>query len=73
MTPTEIAAYKRAWLMDKCYPVHVHSDREMVCVDWCKTNLNRWEWDMSIQMKIRQHTFYFEKKEHADAFEKEFL
>jgi hypothetical protein len=35
-------------------------------------NVNSWEWDTAIQNKVRQHIFFFEKKEHADAFEKEF-
>lgn len=73
MTPSEVAQYKRNWLMGKCYRVDVHSDKEMVCVDWCMANLNRWEWETAVNGKIRQHLFFFEKKEHADAFEKEFV
>lgn len=73
MTPSEVEQYKRNWLMSKCYTVQVHNDREMTCVDWCKANLNRWEWEMSTNMRLRTNKFFFEKKEHADAFEKEFL
>ena len=72
MTPLEIEEYKRSWLLSKCYRVRVPSDKEQTCVDWCKMNINSWEWATAVQPKIREHIFFFENKEHADAFEKEF-
>lgn len=72
MTPTEVEQYKKNWLMSKCFKVRVHNDKEMTCTDWCKVNLNKWEWAMAVNMKIRENTFFFEKLEHAIEFEKEF-
>jgi hypothetical protein len=72
MKPLEIEEYKRKWLMSKCYRVRIPSSKEETATDWCKTNINSWEWATSEQSKIREHTFFFEKKEHSEAFEKEF-
>ena len=47
MTPQEIFEYKNAW-KPKGFQVDVHSDLDVQCKDWCRKNLNRWEWSMDI-------------------------
>jgi hypothetical protein len=69
-TPQEISDYKRRWKASG-YPVSVHSDHDVVCKDWCRKHLNRWEWSMDSYTDVYEHTFYFEKLESAEQFRSE--
>jgi len=63
MTPQEIFEYKNNWKPEG-FQVDVHSDLDVQCKDWCRKNLNRWEWSMDTYTDVYSHSFYFE---HADA------
>jgi len=70
MTPQEIFEYKNAWKPG--HVVDVHSDLHIQCKDWCRKNLNRWEWSMDTYTYVYAHTFYFELDEHAYQFRMKF-
>jgi len=73
MTPQEIFEYKRSWLPSS-YDVTVHSDLDIQCKDWCRKNLNRWEWSCDTYTDVYAHTFHFEHdlqgKEFAGKFDR---
>ena len=71
MTPVEISEYKRRWKPNG-HVVDVHSDLHIQCKDWCRKNLNRWEWSMDTYTYVYAHTFYFELEESANAFKEKF-
>lgn len=66
MTPVEISEYKMRWRPG--FTVDVHSDLDVQCKDWCRKNLNRWEWSMNTYTYVYAHTFCFEQEEHAQQF-----
>ena len=70
MTPQEISDYKMRWRPG--YTVDVHSDLDVQCKDWCRKNLNRWEWSMDTYTYVYAHTFCFEQEEHAQQFRTKF-
>ena len=70
MTPIEISEYKMRWRPG--YTVDVHSDLDVQCKDWCRKNLNRWEWSMDTYTYVYAHTFCFEQEEHAQQFRTKF-
>lgn len=70
MTPQEIFEYKNSWKPG--HTVIVHSDLDVQCKDWCRKNLNRWEWSMDTYTHVYAHTFYFEFNEHAYQFSMKF-
>ena len=70
MTPQEIFEYKNAWKPG--HVVDVHSDLHIQCKDWCRKNLNRWEWSMDTYTYVYAHTFYFELEESANQFKQKF-
>lgn len=70
MTPQEIFEYKNQWKPG--VSVDVHSDLDVQCKDWCRKNLNRWEWSMDPYTYVYSHTFHFEKSEFADSFRAKF-
>jgi len=70
MTPQEISDYKMRWRPG--YSVDVHSDLHVQCKDWCRKNLNRWEWSMDTYTYVYAHTFRFELEESANAFKEHF-
>ena len=70
MTPVEIFEYKNAWKPGVV--VDVHSDLDVQCKDWCRKNLNRWEWSMDTYTYVYAHTFYFESEESANRFKTKF-
>jgi hypothetical protein len=70
MTPQEIFEYKMRWRPG--VSVDVHSDLYVQCKDWCRKNLNRWEWSMDTYTYVYTHTFYFELEESANAFKEKF-
>ena len=67
MTPQEIADYKQQWMQD-CFHVRLHSDLDVQGKDWCRRNLERWQWKMNTYTNVYEHTFYFELEEHALTF-----
>jgi hypothetical protein len=67
MTPLEISEYKLGW-KSKGYVVDVHSDLDVQCKDWCRKNLNRWEWSMDKWSGVYSHRFFFEFEEYAYQF-----
>ena len=70
MTPQEISDYKMRWRPG--FTVDVHSDLDVQCKHWCRTNLNRWEWSMDTYTYVYAHTFYFEHGPSALAFREKF-
>jgi len=70
MTPQEIFEYKLQWKPG--YQVDVHSDLDVQCKTWCRSNLNRWEWSMDAFTHVYSHSFYFESQESALLFKQEF-
>ena len=72
MTPQEINEYKLCWMSEEPYPVRLHSDLDTQGKTWCRRNLQRHQWKMNTWTNVYEHTFYFELKEHALEFEKQF-
>ena len=70
MTPQEIAEYKMRWKPG--YQVDVHSDLDVQCKHWCRSNLNRWEWSMDTYTDVYSHSFHFENLNTAHAFSAKF-
>lgn len=71
MTPQEIFEYKVSWKSNS-FLFKVHSDLEAQCKDWCRKNLNRWEWDVVTHSDVYAHTFYFEHGSDAKDFGEKF-
>jgi len=71
MTPQEIFEYKMRW-KPNAFVIDVHSDLDIQCKDWCRKNLNRWEWSMDTYTYVYSHTFYFEEEQAADEFKRKF-
>jgi hypothetical protein len=70
MTPQEITDYKLKWKPG--FTVDVHSDLDVQCKDWCRKNLNRWEWSFNKYTYVYSHTFQFESQERANEFADKF-
>jgi hypothetical protein len=70
MTPQQIADYKMRWMKESAVEVPIHSDLESVCKNWCKENLNQWQWKLTEWTNIYEHTFYFENELFAKEFNK---
>ena len=70
-TPQQIYDYKRSW-MPKSYPVKLHSDADWKGKDWCRHNIERWQWSMNAWTDMHEHTFLFEFEEDADEFKEYF-
>ena len=71
MTPQEISEYKMRWKPNS-FQVDVHSDLDVQCKDWCRKNLNRWEWSMDTYTDVYSHSFYFEEEQAAEEFKRKF-
>jgi hypothetical protein len=71
MTPQEIFEYKNTW-KPQGFQVDIHSDLDVQCKDWCRKNLNRWEWSMDTYTDVYSHSFYFEEEQAADKFKRKF-
>jgi hypothetical protein len=67
-TPLEITDYKRNWKSDNPFIVTVHSDLHIETKDWCRRNLERYQWSMDRWTAPYEHTFFFEFNAHAMAF-----
>ena len=69
MTPLEISEYKQRWMArGTCYPVRLHSDLADKGKTWCRKNLERHQWSVTIWTDVYEHTFFFEYKHDADEF-----
>ena len=73
MTPQEIYEYKSRWMQKGGYAVTVDSDHDWRGKWWCSRYLERHQWSFSSYTDHYEHTFYFEHKESAERFEKEYL
>lgn len=71
ITPQEISDYKRAWKPNG-FAVPLHSDLHVVGKDWCRHNLERWQWSMDTFTDVYEHTFHFQSRASADEFKKYF-
>mgnify|MGYP007055468858 FL=1 len=71
MTPQKIFEYKNKW-KPNAFVVDVHSDLDVQCKDWCRKNLNRWDWSMDTYTYVYSHTFYFEEEQAAEEFKEKF-
>lgn len=67
MTPQEIFDYKKRW-RGNAFDVRIHSDLRRRAQDWCKTMLEKKEWDLHAYTDVYEDTFYFEKSFNANAF-----
>jgi len=70
MTPQEISDYKLKWRPG--FTVDIHSDLAVQSKDWCRKNLNRWEWSMDTYTYVYSHTFHFEEEQAAEEFKHKF-
>ena len=70
MTPQQAFDHKQKW-RPTAKTVDVHSDLHVACKDWCRRNIQRWEWSMDTYTDVYSHTFYFEHQEHAEQFSEE--
>jgi hypothetical protein len=70
-TPQEVFEYKLKW-KPNAHVVDVHSDLDVQCKDWCRKNLNRWEWSMDSYTDVYSHSYFFEHKHDADKFRDKF-
>ena len=66
-TPTEIFEYKQSWRA-KAHKVRLHSDLDIKGKDWCRRNLERWQWSMDTYTNVYEHTFLFEHEEDSLEF-----
>jgi hypothetical protein len=67
MTPQEIFDYKFKW-KSNAFGVPFHSDWETKYTDWCKSEFEKWEWDLIRWSNVYEHIMIFEKKDYADRF-----
>ena len=66
-TPLEIFEYKR----NHCtVPVQVEESADWTAKDWCKENLERYQWSFVRYTDVYEHTILFEHEAHAREFEK---
>jgi len=72
MTPQEIFEYKNRW-KPNAYQVDVHSDLDVQCKDWCRKNLERWQWSMDTYTDVYSHSFFFEHDLHGKQFAQQFV
>jgi hypothetical protein len=68
-TPQEIHDYKQQWLKDKATIVCFHSDYHIEAKDWCRRNIERWQWKFYKYTDVYEHSIYFEFEEDAKEFE----
>jgi len=68
-TPQQISDYKIWWMEKGPRPIRVQSDFDVEGKDWCRRNLERWQWSMSKFTDVFEHTFFFENDNFANDFE----
>ena len=72
MIPIEIFEYKQRWQRAGGYDVRLHSDLRSQGKDFCKIQLMKQQWDLSMYTDNYEDTFHFEYKQDADAFRNKF-
>jgi hypothetical protein len=73
MTPIEIFEYKKRWQRNgNYYSVRLHSDLRNDGVEWCKTQLFKQQWDLSIYSNVYEDTYLFEYKQDYVSFIEQF-
>lgn len=76
-TPQAISDYKQSWMSRAAWPVRLHSDLDVQGKDWCRRNMERWQWSFKKYTNVYEHTFFFEHKcdaeEFAEAMPSEFI
>ena len=68
--PRYIFEYKLKWMPG--VEVVVHSDLRDHAKDWCKNNLERWQYQIKEWTHPYAFTYRFEHQKLADKFSKEF-
>ena len=67
MTPIEIFEYKKRWA-PRAYTVRLHSDLRSRGKEYCKTQMQKQQWDVNIYTNNYEDTYLFEYKQDADSF-----
>ena len=67
-TPQEISEYKIHWMMGTPVRIDFHSDYHIEAKEWCRRNLERWQWKFDKYTGVYQHTIWFEFAEDANDF-----
>lgn len=70
MTPVEIFEYKNKWKPG--FTVRLHSDLRLQGKDYCRKQLQNYQWAFKIYTNVYEDTFYFEAEKEAAAFKKHF-
>lgn len=70
-TPQMVSDYKRDW-KPRSTKVKLHSDLDIKGKDWCRHNLERWQWSMDTFTDVYEHTFHFQFKGDAEDFKEYF-
>ena len=70
MTPEDIAEYKQKWMELNNNPVEINAEDDVKGKDWCRKNLERYQWSFRSWTDTKLHTFYFEEKMSAEIFKK---
>jgi len=70
MKPLEIFEYKNRWKPG--YVVSVHSDKESVCVKYCKENFQQHIWAYERFTDVYSHSYMFEYQNDAYQFMSKF-
>ena len=68
MTPQEIDDHKRKWRKASYFQQHTHTDLRNDCVEWCKENCEKQEWDIKYYTDIYGDTIRFEFESHWNEF-----
>jgi hypothetical protein len=72
-TPQEISDYKMAW-RENSYDVQVDIDSDVWGKDWCRKNIERWEWSFDkFSRPDDSHTFKFQHEDIAKDFEEDYF
>ena len=72
MTPQEVSDYKQRWMASgNNNPVRLHSDVVDRGKTWCRRQLERHQWSVTLWTDVYEHTFFFEDARAAQNFEME--
>lgn len=71
-TPQAVYDYKREWMSKPHLSVRLHSDLDVKGKDWCRRNLDRWQWSFQKYTDVYEHTFHFEFEDDAEEFKENF-
>lgn len=71
MTPIQLFEYKQRW-KHRAYSVRLHSDLEREGIEYCSVQMYKQQWGLIKHTNVYEHTFIFEHRQDALAFEKHF-